>query len=473
MRNSNPLLNNLSSMSSPLLSRYLKIWERDLQVLLTEDRGLCLRASQREALEKNITNHRNMIQIIESILASRKSATTHATMSKGHIMRNVLLLAVIGFCSLFTGCGALHNVATTLHNDICVESYNKFVCTNRPASEAPVKAAPKAAPCVGTATRTSQGAIVSTFGSVGTKSCKKLHLNLKIKSLKSKPGAKCSIKNNQEIVCAGFGHVGGLFLILLTLLWGSGLCDLVIANEENKNTRRPFDGMWAACRTMIIAIVGIVIILAAGGAYAAPKTAAHGGCAISSDESTIEIFENSCSPEVLEELIEQVGLECTTKHKMEAAGLSESNAAGGLNEKSDLRLRFIEALCWSEAGFQWTAVWFFLLGLVRSRRNGQGTVGTETLGDWQKREYPAPSLNSWVTSALDPLNTEEVAGYDFKAGQVVEVQKGVFQLDCTVSTISMRDSHTGEICNRFTIVTNDQGRWVRNGFSGYFQKDVV
>ncbi len=68
---------------------------------------------------------------------------------------------------------------------------------------------------------------------------------------------------------AGFGHIGGIFLILFTLLWGRGLTSFVLANEENKGTNRPFDGMWAACRTMILAAVGIIIVLAAGGAYGA------------------------------------------------------------------------------------------------------------------------------------------------------------------------------------------------------------
>ena len=129
---------------------------------------------------------------------------------------------------------------------------------------------------------------------------------------------------------------------------------------------------------------------------------------------------------------------------------------------------------WSGASFGWSCTWIFLCGLFRRRRRegkGQDVVGTETLGDWQKRNYPTPSLNSWVSSALDQLKGEEVAGYESNSGQVVEIQKGEFQLDCTVSTISMRDVHTGEICNRFTIVKNEKGRWIRHGFSGYFEKE--
>ena len=159
---------------------------------------------------------------------------------------------------------------------------------------------------------------------------------------------------------------------------------------------------------------------------------------------------------------------------MEGAALSmAAPTEQGLSEEADLRHRFLEALCWSEASFGWTAVWFFLIGLFHGRRKGkgQGVVRAEIPKDHQKRNYPTPSLASWVGSALDPSNTEKVAGYDFKINQVVEVQKGEFELDCTVATMTMKNDD-GEVCNRFTIVTNDQGCWVRNGFSGYFQKDV-
>ena len=89
-----------------------------------------------------------------------------------------------------------------------------------------------------------------------------------MKGLKFMINRGCSLKGN-KLKCAGFGHIGGILLILFTLLWGRGLCELLIANEENSGTRRPFDGMWVACRTMIIAATGIVIVLAAGGAYGA------------------------------------------------------------------------------------------------------------------------------------------------------------------------------------------------------------
>lgn len=78
----------------------------------------------------------------------------------------------------------------------------------------------------------------------------------------------CTFKGG-KLKCAGFGHIGGILLILFTLVWGRGLTNLVLANEKNKNTHRPFDGMWPACRTMILAIVGIMVILSCNGAYGA------------------------------------------------------------------------------------------------------------------------------------------------------------------------------------------------------------
>lgn len=78
----------------------------------------------------------------------------------------------------------------------------------------------------------------------------------------------CTFKGG-KLKCAGFGHIGGIFLILFGLLWGRGLTSLVLANEENKGTHRPFDGMWPACRNMILAAVGIVIVLSWSGAYGA------------------------------------------------------------------------------------------------------------------------------------------------------------------------------------------------------------
>jgi hypothetical protein len=89
-----------------------------------------------------------------------------------------------------------------------------------------------------------------------------------MKGLKFMIDRGCTFKGS-KLKCAGFNHTGGILLILLTLVWGRGLTGLVIANVENKGTNRPFDGMWVACRTMIIAVTGIVIVLAAGGAYGA------------------------------------------------------------------------------------------------------------------------------------------------------------------------------------------------------------
>ena len=97
-----------------------------------------------------------------------------------------------------------------------------------------------------------------------------------MKGLKFMIDRGCTFKGG-KLKCAGLNHAGGILFILLTLLWGSGLRDLMVASVENEGTHRPFDGMWAACRTMILAVVGIIIILAAGGAYGACTSAEVAG----------------------------------------------------------------------------------------------------------------------------------------------------------------------------------------------------
>lgn len=189
------------------------------------------------------------------------------------IMRNLILLALMGASFLFTGCGALHNVATTLHNNICVESYNKFVCADRSptVSEMP---APRTRLCYGVSVRTKHGVNKIGHTNQGAQ-CKELQNETLRKAFQSKPGTTCAIEGkgeNQVVVCAGFDHPVGILLILLTLLWGRGLRDLMVANVEDEGSYHnrylgkdyicPFGRMWAACKVMIIAIIAIVMLLA-------------------------------------------------------------------------------------------------------------------------------------------------------------------------------------------------------------------
>jgi len=172
-------------------------------------------------------------------------------------MRNLSILAFIGFLFLFTGCGVVRNVASTLNHEICEKSYNKFVC--------PTVSEPAHTPlCYGVSVRTTAG--VDNFAHTDQGPfCKKLQNEATRKAFQSKPGTTCAIKGKgkfQKVVCAGFHHAGGILLILLTLLWGRGLRDLMVASVENEDTRRPFDGMWEGCRVMIIACIGAVVLLA-------------------------------------------------------------------------------------------------------------------------------------------------------------------------------------------------------------------
>lgn len=288
-------------------------------------------------------------------------------------MRYFSLLAFVGFSFLFTsGCGVITQIA----NDTCAgTNYNKIICPGILEEALPPAKAPKATPkaahtrlCYGVSVRTTHGVNNLAHTDQGPY-CKSLQNEAMKRAFESKPGTNCSIEGKgkkQRVVCAGFDHPVGILLILLTLLWGRGLRDFVVANVENEGTHRPFDGMWPACKTMILAIVGIIIILAAGGAYASPRTAAYGGCSVSSDETVIELFEDSCSPEVLEELIEQVGLVCTQEHRMEGASLSmAAPTEQGLSEEADLRHRFLEVLCWNQAGF---GCFSLLLGFLGRRK---------------------------------------------------------------------------------------------------------
>jgi hypothetical protein len=325
-------------------------------------------------------------------------------------MRNFLFLALIGFSFLITGCGAVRTVANNLHHDICVTSYNMFVC----AETTPlVPVAKRQRTCYGVAARTSHGvdkiahteqgpfcaelqketvrkafkakagvncyikgkgldqevvcaglngpvalafillfllgrlfprtkvvcgvvgALIGAIVSISPANAKCVNLSsyedahkagdmyarmsfqvtastalplLKIlvdkdasqsikkfamKTLNEKvwcnvgSNAKeiignvkatkdflkttCSVKGG-ELVCAGFHHAGGILLILLTLLWGRGLCDFMVANVENEGTYHnryldkdyvcSFSKMWAACKVMIIALIAIIILLA-------------------------------------------------------------------------------------------------------------------------------------------------------------------------------------------------------------------
>ena len=187
-------------------------------------------------------------------------------------MRNFLFLAVIGFSFIFTGCGVVRNVASTLNHEICEKSYNKFVCPDRSPT---VSEKPAHTPlCYGVSVRTT-AAVNNLAHTDQGPYCKKLQNEATRKAFESKPGTTCAIEGKgkfQKVVCAGFGHIGGILLILLTLLWGRGLCDFMVANVENEGTYHnryldkdyvcSFSKMWAACKVMIIALIAIIILLA-------------------------------------------------------------------------------------------------------------------------------------------------------------------------------------------------------------------
>ena len=426
-------------------------------------------------------------------------------------MRNLFLLALIGLSALFTGCGAVRNVADNLYRDTCVTSYNMFVCAETPS----VPAISDDQPCVGTATRTSSASItMTTFGSVGTKQCKLLHRKLQSAASMAQPGTTCSIEGHgvdQKIVCAGLsGWAGILFLIFLitgrlfprarivcgvvALIIGAAIsvgeaqaaitCQkavrLIEAKEKaapavaivllegcNLSTEGSVKDLWnrstileSAAKTIVtsaerycedssvrgvdviecfakitqlakiaekkslkasnlwlaakekadaekkakakarqeaeikalieggekqveeakelieamqglkleegscggfilVLIYGLLgflggcrskllmVLIALGCMTSVADAAAKNGCSLDSDESIIELFEDSCSQQVLEKLIEEVGLVCTEEHRMEGASLSmAAPTEQGLSEEADLRLRFLEALCW-------------------------------------------------------------------------------------------------------------------------------
>jgi hypothetical protein len=369
-------------------------------------------------------------------------------------MRNLSILAFIGFSIIFSGCGTIRTAAIAIHHDTCIAHYNMFVC----ATPAPPAAIESDKPCVGTAVRSSTSATMTTFGSVGTKGCKLLHQQLQIKSLKSKAGTKCSINNNQEVVCAGLnGPIALAFLLLFALgrvfprtRVACGVIAMVIGivtcvsdanakctelssfeeahktgdmfapmrfnatasiakpmldmmlNEDAQPSIRKFaikmindhyfcnvgndpkaimekitatkdflnleckkEGDEVKCaglnhpgalllvlfffllarlegnRSVSVIVLSVMGCLVASFADAATKD----GCTLN-NERVYEAIENSCTPDILMSLIEEVDLECTEEHRMEGASLSMAAAAGGLLPKADLRLRFLEALCW-------------------------------------------------------------------------------------------------------------------------------
>tara|TARA_B100001059_G_scaffold52822_3_gene46747 strand:- start:13730 stop:15301 length:1572 start_codon:yes stop_codon:yes gene_type:complete len=94
---------------------------------------------------------------------------------------------------------------------------------------------------------------------------------LDVKATKDFLKTTCEIQG-EKLVCAGFDHPVGILLILLTLLWGRGLCDFLVANVKNEGSYHnrylekdyicPFGRMQAACRIMIIALVAVILLLA-------------------------------------------------------------------------------------------------------------------------------------------------------------------------------------------------------------------
>lgn len=103
-------------------------------------------------------------------------------------------------------------------------------------------------------------------------------------------------------------------------------------------------GLLGGCRSRLL-----VVLVALGSMTSLADAAAKRGCSLDSNENIIELFEGSCSPEVLQSLIEEVGLVCTEEHRMEGASLSmAAPTEQGLSQEADLRHRFLEALCWSE-----------------------------------------------------------------------------------------------------------------------------
>jgi hypothetical protein len=94
--------------------------------------------------------------------------------------------------------------------------------------------------------------------------------------------------------------------------------------------------------------VSVIVLTAMGCLVSSLADAANrGGCSVSKDESVIELFEDSCSQEVLESLIQEIGLVCTEDHRMEGASLSMAAPTDeGLSREADLRHRFLGALCW-------------------------------------------------------------------------------------------------------------------------------
>tara|TARA_E500000331_G_scaffold351305_1_gene397695 strand:+ start:182 stop:1222 length:1041 start_codon:yes stop_codon:yes gene_type:complete len=343
---------------------------------------------------------------------------------KDIIMRNVLLLAVIGFCSLFTGCGAIKSVANTLHNDICVTNYNKFVCTNRQASEAK-KPAPRTRICYGVSVRTTHGVTKIGHTNQGAM-CKKLQNETTRKAFESKPGTNCSIEGkgkNQRVVCAGFDHPALLLVLFFFLL---------ARLEGNKSVS-----------VIVLTVMGCLV---ASFADAAPK-ATYGGCTLLSSGEVYEAYAGACTPGVLESLIEEVGLVCTQEHMDEGASLSGAAAAGGLLPKADLRLRFVEALCWSdEAGFGWTAVWFFLLGLVRRQKAKKAT-------------YMVPC--------------------SIKKNAIIQIAEEEYVLDCHLIIFTILDPKkkgwNGEdkvVGHYFSATSPDGRRFIKTSYKGYYQEQL-
>lgn len=60
----------LTTWTTPLLQKNLKLWKKDLEVLRTSS-GECRSGRQWDTLEADIRLHQDMIALIEAILASR------------------------------------------------------------------------------------------------------------------------------------------------------------------------------------------------------------------------------------------------------------------------------------------------------------------------------------------------------------------------------------------------------------------
>ena len=215
-------------------------------------------------------------------------------------------------------------------------------------------------------------------------------------------------------------------------------------------------GFLGGCRSKLL-----VVLVALGSMTSLADAAAKGGCSVDSDENIIELFEASCSTEVLQSLIEEEGLICTEEHRMEGASLSmAAPTKQGLSKEADLRHRFLEALCFSESSLGI----FMLLGMFFRRK--------EIAKDKQKRYYPAFDMKQWALNSLDELNTEEVGKITVFQNQIVEVEKGRFEVGCEVTIATMVAKKTKEVTNRITTVRSSNGNWVREGFKGYYKKTL-